>query len=787
MAVITSINKDEWFLADINTTTLDFINKLSDDPLDVNGSYNRSMSKNSPFWYVQLTSKAKTKNPTILCKASSDEAEVGRLNSYISANSIEGEIMKENELVNLLANEVASLYTMYTKTESMNPMSSEFFDTISTVELYARSLHKFLCTSAAITHKALKAEIEKDINKLEQLCIACEKKIVYVLGKPGTFFVKRKSSEKEERDLLKLNGKSFIKYGDYDSAKGNESEIRTLTKNEYLRLRTLLSCLNGFSSNKHLEDNEDTAARSAKGSSGSPSGGSSPKHAEPSAREKKLIRIIDTRTTGKPDSKIVRIRANAIPADIYDTHMESLPTVYKKIKIVGRGTTAKVNAFEATCKDWKDLKSKILDEYSSGSPSSSPEPSTPVSVKKLMINARNLESIVSAAYESISAGATAGGVEPSEQYDTIWEPVYHKIKEFEKKKFPNEDAIREESLMLEGLVRRKMLSDEAVKDAQEMIERIAAVKIAQLGVANALITATSTKEEESVAYKGDANQFNMNVKTYLTFGVFTVIDVASNTREKFSWTKKLAAVCNELWGYQPQGYIINVINMYSATREFNGAVLQRVGEITDSIIQTVLPNFNVGSNVGKYIHNSLMQEAGEVDPQVVNLEQRLRNPSKSIIFACIHKKHIDQEYKDDNYTYKLSKDRPMTKTSEKTSEENKRKHNMSRYLSDSKDYGYLNGIYTMNEDFAPAGGFAEMTGGAGQVGETVTPGLDFNYPGVISGMGSVHAPTPEQTPFKNGEKTSTNDSGSGDCFTAKSTKKSKKKYTSKIPLVRVAD
>jgi hypothetical protein len=80
-----------------------------------------------------------------------------------------------------------------------------------------------------------------------------------------------------------------------------------------------------------------------------------------------------------------------------------------------------------------------------------------------------------------------------------------------------------------------------------------------------------------------------------------------------------------------------------------------------------------------------------------------------------------------------------------------------------------------------------MTGGAGQVGETVTPGLDFNYPGVTSGMGRVHAPTPEQTPFRNGEKTSTNDSGSGDSFTVKSTKNGKKKYTPKIPLVRVAD
>lgn len=781
MAVITSINKDEWFLADINNKTLDFINELSDDPLDVNGSYNRSMSKNSPFWYVQLTSKAKTKNPTILCKASSDEEEVGRLNSYISANNIEGEIMKENELVNLLANEVASLYTMYTKTESMNQMSSEFFDTISTVELYARSLHKFLCTSAAITHKALKAEIEKDINKLEQLCIACEKKIVYVLGKPGTFFVKRKSSEKEERDLLKLNGKSFIKYGDYDSAKGNESEIRTLTKNEYLRLRTLLSCLNGFSSNKHLEDKEDTDARAAKAASKSkPAPAGPPKI--PAAVEL-FVKTVDKLTSGKADKDPIEIIHTKISPDIYETYLKPHPKAFKKATTSGKSGKPVV-CYVAKCKHWKTVKDIVLKDATASSPSAEPVSG---SVKKLMINARNLESIVSAAYESISAGATAGGVEPSEQYDTIWEPVYHKIKEFEKKKFPNEDAIREESLMLEGLVRRKMLSDEAVKDAQEMIERIAAVKIAQLGVAKALITATTTKEEESVAYKGDANQFNMNVKTYLTFGVFTTIDVASNTREKFSWTKKLAAVCNELWGYQPQGYIINVLNMYSATREYKGAVLQRVGEITDSIIQTVLPNFNVGSNVGKYIHNSLMQEAGEVDPQVVNLEQRLRNPSKSIIFACIHKKHIDQEYKDDNYTYQLSKDRPMTKTSEKTSEENKRKHNMSRYLSDSKDYGYLNGIYMMNEDFAPAGGFAEMTGGAGQVGETVTPGLDFNYPGVTSGMGSVHAPTPEQTPFKNGEKTSTNDSGSGDCFTVKSTKKSKKKYTSKIPLVRVAD
>lgn len=368
--------------------------------------------------------------------------------------------------------------------------------------------------------------------------------------------------------------------------------------------------------------------------------------------------------------------------------------------------------------------------------------------KTISLVQRNIDN----AEQTVQDRAAKGNVNAGEATAVVLFAVCDKIENFNNKQYDNLSELYADHIRMLDLIQRKVLDDDAKDKCIELVSEITYTKAQMLLYEKeATGTTTTTKTAHKAA---DADYFSIGKPYKLDLGV--PVKIEDNTVEKDSWFKSIGLVAKELLSADLDPASQACMNRFQNVRKLHAKIVSTIGT---SIDKTTNKDFALGRKISQAIANGITLQPGEINPKILDLEEDIRNIGTYLKTGGFYKKGKQKEY----YNYKVNRDgsgKPVV-NNDKTPNGNAGLHN----VNSSKDYSYLN-MFGINEDFAPMGGFAEGTGGYGQVGER-TPGTFVNPV-----EGDPHAPTPDDTPFdEDGNKTSATQSGSGDDFCPNKKKK----------------
>lgn len=378
--------------------------------------------------------------------------------------------------------------------------------------------------------------------------------------------------------------------------------------------------------------------------------------------------------------------------------------------------------------------------------------------KKLNTNNENTKIIffvqgaIEKAEESIEERSKRGGVNAGEATAVILYSICDKIENYNKKQYDDLSELYADHIRMLDLVQRKILDDDIKDKCIKLISEITYTK-AQILLYEKEATGTTTAT--TTAHKAaDADYFSIGKPYKLDLGV--PVKIEDNTVEKDSWFRSIGLAAKELLSADLDPASQACVNRFQNVRNLHAKIISTIGT---SIDKTTNKDFALGRKISQAIANGITLQPGEVNPKILDLEEDIRNIGTYLKTGGLWKKGKQKEY----YNYKVNREGSGKSivNNDKAPNGNAGLHN----VNSSKDYSYLN-MFGINEDFAPMGGFAEGTGGYGQVGER-TPGTFVNPV-----EGDPHAPTPDDTPFdEDGNKTSITQSGSGDDFCPNKKKK----------------
>lgn len=401
---------------------------------------------------------------------------------------------------------------------------------------------------------------------------------------------------------------------------------------------------------------------------------------------------------------------------------------------------------------------------------------------------------LSAAEVNFGNKLNAIGMTPEMCSDKIYEEVFAKLDKFGKTSFNTEEeatATAESLKMEEGkLYNLGMINETYHKAYVNLLNNYLANKVQalrqmrQLEQPNEMPGDVETTSPAAAAGTSDVPSYSYyfleDVKHEMKLDVPIEISLEDDKKKTKAWHSLISRMGKAGWeclGYRPQGYINNIINSYATTRDMRmivpAGILQGSAWAINAVYKKITGKDSWFSNsneerfkLSKWLREEVQTKAGEINPEVRKLEQHLANAPRSIGNGV--RQLLGKEVKEkpaakiDSKNFDMSELAP-DRVKNATYDEGKYKGKSGHYKKSmkEKDFGKL------TKECAE--------GGAAMAGATSAGDGFFQMPGSISSEGNPIAPTYTQTPFVNGVKTSTSDSGSGDKFQTTINKKKQKK------------
>jgi len=362
--------------------------------------------------------------------------------------------------------------------------------------------------------------------------------------------------------------------------------------------------------------------------------------------------------------------------------------------------------------------------------------------------------------------------------------IISKIKAFEQFQAKTNDEIITKAYYLNKLLERykTYITEDGYNRFSQLIIEIAATKHAILTKAEELDKLKSEQKSKEPETNGvsmskiiESDSFEYNIPIRLPLGKTVTLKTSDlkGHNKVTSWISKLAKASNEVFGYEAQGYITSVVDKYQGFRDLNATTIEKglktMGKVA-WLIGKKKEGERAGERIGDWLREELMLNPGQANSLIVDLEEDLIN-TDIVIANTFRKKENKKHYR----STIIDKPTPLKRKEESEIGREKSKIKRGLTISDSIIFDSFTEDNKINEDFGPMGSVGDV--GGGNISGPVSPNVSnvgngfYNTPGMISNMGDIHAPTPDQTPFKNGEKTSIKDSGSGDKFTSDKKKK----------------
>lgn len=389
------------------------------------------------------------------------------------------------------------------------------------------------------------------------------------------------------------------------------------------------------------------------------------------------------------------------------------------------------------------------------------------------------------------------GITPEIASDKLYDELDSKLKKFFSTAFETEEEAEAtaQALLLEvgKFFNLKLIGETWYKSYVNRVNSNLAHKMECLRKAKELESMPGTDELPSDvettmstnANTGDSSipsysyAFLYDIKFQLLFDTEKKIPLGKEKTKK-AWHSILSRLGKAGWeclGYRPQGYINNIINSYATTRDVRvmvpAALLKGSAEAINFFGKKRLghdtwfsPNNKQRFQLSKWLREEMQTKGGEVNPEIKKLESGVINIPRSMGNGWRQ------------FRGKETLEKPVVHIDTTNFDGSNIAPERIKYAEapENKNSG-KSGHYKINQNDKKSEKLTiECADGGAQMGGTVSSGHGFfQMPGSISSEGNPIAPTSTQTPFVNGEKTSTLDSGSGDKFLGKINKSKKKK------------
>jgi hypothetical protein len=154
-------------------------------------------------------------------------------------------------------------------------------------------------------------------------------------------------------------------------------------------------------------------------------------------------------------------------------------------------------------------------------------------------------------------------------------------------------------------------------DLKSLVQEIAGTKLAVLKNIPSANTPEQQSNPSNLASHIDKSKPSTELSNSISLPLGEVVTIKQSSivskADRASYVGKVSKSFDEAFGYEPQGNAAKVLDKYQATRDLIGStangVLRRVG----------------AGKAGEWFKAELLQKPGEVNPQVIDLEQKIRN------------------------------------------------------------------------------------------------------------------------------------------------------------------
>lgn len=203
----------------------------------------------------------------------------------------------------------------------------------------------------------------------------------------------------------------------------------------------------------------------------------------------------------------------------------------------------------------------------------------------------------------------------------VTKDIMEGIKAFETKAHDSEESIITDSMVLN----QKIDNNEVVlkskgdlySDLKSLVQEIAGTKLAVLKNIPSANTPEQQSNPSNLASHIDKSKPSTELSNSISLPLGEVVTIKQSSivskADRASYVGKVSKSFDEAFGYEPQGNAAKVLDKYQATRDLIGStangVLRRVG----------------AGKAGEWFKAELLQKPGEVNPQVIDLEQKIRN------------------------------------------------------------------------------------------------------------------------------------------------------------------
>ena len=352
----------------------------------------------------------------------------------------------------------------------------------------------------------------------------------------------------------------------------------------------------------------------------------------------------------------------------------------------------------------------------------------------------------------LNKSAEKNNINYSESINKEFRLIHSKIELFKNAgvdELPDKESIILRAYSISALLNKykAAFNEDSFKALDDLILQITSTKCEILEKSNEIsesdtevdtqVDTSTDKDVKSLTKYITSDQFEYDIAIRLHIGELITINAKDlkGKEDITSWMSKISKASHELFGYEPQGYIVSTIDSYQGVRDFGASVVQAgAGSIAGNlgrIIGKKEEGKQRGQDIGRWLREELMQKPGDVNSKIVELEENIRNLDTV----------VPNWFRSDNNKIPNKRtiiDKPISMEKEQSS---KIKKQNKKIIGENFD-------------------------GGGNVG-----GGFYTQPGSQSMMGDPVAPTSDQTPFVDGNKTTTSNSGSGDKFSPNVKKK----------------
>jgi len=253
----------------------------------------------------------------------------------------------------------------------------------------------------------------------------------------------------------------------------------------------------------------------------------------------------------------------------------------------------------------------------------------------------------------LKSEAEKNGIETEKTLDVKIKTLASKISNFKKTEHSDVvDIIGETNALIELIEKYKpYLTEQSFNEYRELVMEIGVTKYKILE--NLQDQTDETKDDgtenitddnkDDTTTKSDvkdikkyivSEEFEYSNVVALPLGELVTLNTNSlKSKNITSFISKFTKAMDDVFGYEPTAEIASVISKYEGLRAFNGHLakytLEQMGK-AGWLVGKKEDGRKLGSNIGKWATTEMLQKPGEINPQIVKLEQKLRNPINSI-------------------------------------------------------------------------------------------------------------------------------------------------------------